>query len=97
MIALAVLLSSLAGVSPFDIEEIYIEMSMDTYPNGMDASPLVKTMGNAHPKIDSLSGDTLYGKINTRILKWNKKGECVSPLCKPTEDLTWSDIWVVTP
>lgn len=89
----AVLLSLICAGSAFDIRELDTEMSMDTYEFGIDASPMVKTFKNTSPTIDSLVCDTLYGRLEGRKLIWNKKGECVSPLCKPNEELTWSDLW----
>lgn len=93
MIGLISILLSLSSANPFSLNEVYVEMSMDTYPYGIDVGPLIKTIGDEHPIIDSLAEDCLFGTIDKRALKWNEKGECVSPLCKPNENLTWSDYW----
>jgi len=90
---ISVLLSLIFAGNAFDIRELDTEMSMDTYEFGIDASPMVRTPKNTSPKIDSMWTDTLYGRLEGRELKWNKKGECVSPLCKPNEELIWSELW----
>jgi hypothetical protein len=91
------LLLTLFFAGPFDIGFVYFEMSMDTYQYGSDPSPLVKTFGNKHPKIDSLVDSKLYGHLGRRPIVWDSLGRCVSSNCKKKEDLTWSDYWLDPP
>jgi hypothetical protein len=91
------LLLSFFFAGGFDIGEIYVELSMDTYPYGMDPSPLIKTVGNKHPKIDSMVDSRLYGRLGRRTLQWDSTGVCVSRNCRPSDNLTWSDLWVDKP
>lgn len=81
----------------FDIGYVYFELSMDTYQHGMDASPLVKTVGGARPHIDSLSGPYLYGRLKGRPMVWDSLGNCISTRCKKKDNLTWSEYWVDVP
>lgn len=96
MFALLLALFMTSGCEPFDIQEVYLELSMDTYKYGMDASPLVNTYKGISPKIDSLYGDSLYGTIAGRHLIWNSVGKCVTPKCRKGENLTWSAMWYDT-
>lgn len=90
---LGVVLSILFSAG-FDIGYVYLELSMDTYKHGMDASPLVKMVNNKRPHIDSLAGSKLYGHIHHRELVWDSLGHCISNNCKRKEDLTWSNNWL---
>lgn len=91
------LVLSLLCSSGFDVGYIYFELSMDTYPYGMDASPLVKTMRNEKPRIDSLVGSKLYGRIKKREVVWDSLGHCISTSCRKNDNLTWSELWLDPP
>lgn len=91
------LVLSLLCSSGFDVGYIYFELSMDTYPYGMDASPLIKTVGNKHPKIDSIVDSRLYGRLGKRTLQWDSLGVCISSKCHPKDSLTWSEYWLDKP
>lgn len=93
MIALAFMLLIAAKPVQFDINEIYTEMSMDTYKHGSNASPLVRTVGNQRPKIDSLRGDSLYGHIGKKHFIWDASGICVSGKCDVNHNLAYSNKW----
>lgn len=88
---------SLLFAGQFDIGYVYFELSMDTYKHGMDASPLVKTVNNKHPRIDSLSGSRLYGHLGKRFMTWDSLGVCITSNCKRNDNLTWSDVWLDKP
>lgn len=78
----------------FSIHELDVEMSMDTYPHGVEITPLVRT--KAHDTtlhIDSLHNNRLCGTIRGRVLEWNEKGECDVLLCKDGDDLRYSQYW----
>lgn len=80
--------------SHFSLQELDVEMSMDTYPYGVDASPMVQTIGGKSPTIDSITVDHIYGKIGPFDLMWDEDGSCVVPLCLEGDDLIWSDKWL---
>lgn len=91
------LLLSLIFAGQFDIGFVYFELSMDTYKYGSDPSPLIKTVGNKHPKIDSMVDSRIYGRIGKRVLLWDSLGVCISHNCRQSDSLTWSDIWLDPP
>ena len=58
-------------------EEVETEMSCDTYPYGVDASPMVMTHSGKHPTIDSITWFGMYGHIGKTLYFWNKEGKCL--------------------
>lgn len=87
---LAIFLSSLLATN-FNINELNVEMSMDTYPYGVDASPMVQFLSGESPTIDSLDANTLYGHFNGVRLEWNEYGMCKCN--KPKYDLKFSNLF----
>lgn len=80
--------------SHFSLHELDVELSMDTYPYGGDISPMVQTKGGKAPRIDSITGEHLYGKVGKYDLLWDSNGNCVSIMCLEEDDLIWSDLWM---
>lgn len=75
----------------FSQSELEFEMSCDTYPYGVDASPMVKTVSGNNPRIDSINNDGLVGTLAGQTFKWNRRGKC---LCNDINmDLIWSDLF----
>lgn len=60
----------------FNQRELEFEMSCDTYPYGVNASPMVKTISNKHPIIDSFDNNGLYGRFNGINYIWDSLGNC---------------------
>ena len=87
---LALVLSSLLA-SNFNLNDLSMEMSMDTYPYGVDASPMVLMKSGESPTIDSLDATTLYGHYNGVKLEWNEFGMCKCN--KPKYDLKYSNLF----
>lgn len=87
------LLISFISAPSFNLDDLYMEMSCDTYPYGIDASPMVRTKGRENPRIDSLIGNTMYGRLKGVEYKWDHRGNCIVPLCKEEHDLEWSNLW----
>ena len=80
--------------SNFSLHELDVELSMDTYPYGIDISPMVQTKGGRSPRIDSITGEHLYGKVGQYHLQWDEDGACVGLMCLEEDDLIWSDLWM---
>jgi hypothetical protein len=58
------------------IENLYTEMSMDTYPYGVDPSPMLRTKSKHSVRIDSISDSSLYGRVWNKKYEWNDLGVC---------------------
>lgn len=69
------LITLLTILSTAFLDDLYMEMSMDTYPYGADPSPVVKTRNGLSPTIDSLGDNCLYGHIKGMYFIWNKDGK----------------------
>lgn len=72
----------------YDLE---MEMSCDTYPYGVDASPMVKTVNGKNPRIDSINNDGVVGNIGGKKYRWDRKGKCEGE--NDSLNLTWSDLF----
>ncbi|MCK9429089.1 MAG: hypothetical protein M0R17_03640 [Candidatus Omnitrophica bacterium] len=67
------------------------EMSSDTYPYGLDASPIVRTANGHNPRIDSFSIRGIYGNIRGIRISWDTNGICTCH--KPRYNLEFSDLF----
>lgn len=66
-------------------------MSSDTYPYGIDASPIVRTVNGHNPRIDSFSVHGIYGNIRGIRVSWDTNGVCTCR--KPRYNLEFSDLF----
>jgi hypothetical protein len=69
------ILQLLTILSTSFLDDLYNEMSMDTYPYGVDPSPVVRTVNGQAPTIDSLGNDCLYGHIKDKHFIWTRDGK----------------------
>lgn len=77
--------------SSYNQNDLEMELSCDTYPYGVDASPMVKTVKGHNPRIDSINTDGLVGEINGVFYRWDRKGNCE---CKEDSlKVIWSDLF----
>lgn len=77
--------------SDFSLAHLDFEMSCDTYPYGVDASPMVRMKNGQSPRIDSLGTDKLYGHLKDQTFVWNRKGVCECGI--PTFDLEFTELF----
>lgn len=69
------LVALLLSLSSTFLDDLYNEMSMDTYPYGADASPVVRMKNGKSPTIDSLGDFLIYGQAQQRKIIWDKNGK----------------------
>lgn len=79
----------------FNQRELEYEMSCDTYPFGVNASPMVKTISNKYPIIDSFNDDGLFGTFNGIHYVWDSLGNCKCGNKKM--NLTWGESYYNRP
>lgn len=69
------LVALLLSLSSTFLDDLYNEMSMDTYPYGVDASPVLRMKNGKSPTIDSLGDVLIYGHVDQNEIVWNKNGK----------------------
>lgn len=104
MIAILITLLSIFGAGKKNgnvehfYDEVICEMGMDTYVFGIDATPLVKTVGNDSTlNIEDIHNGYFFGTLRGKSFTWNKKGECLNSLCREDDDLEYSKMWLLKP
>lgn len=77
-------LISIICAGQFSLSLLDFEMSCDTYPYGVDASPVVQMRNGQRPIIDSLSSTNIWGRLDDTMFVWDSLGHCDK---KPEHDL----------
>lgn len=57
------------------LNDLYNEMSMDTYQYGSDPTPMIVMKNGLKPVIDSIGDSCLYGHFNVRQIIWDENGQ----------------------
>lgn len=106
MFSLLIALATMFGASPLkkngDVEHFYEEVlceaGMDSYEYGVDVTPLVKTLDNDKTlKITDFNREYFFGTLRGDATTWNSKGECLNSHCHYTDDLEYSELWLIKP
>ena len=101
MVSLIVLVSSLFGANgtiEHFYEEVLCEAGMDHYEYGTDVTPLVKTLsGDKTLKITDFNNDHFFGKLRGEYMVWDSHGKCLPSTCRASDDLEYSDMWLIKP
>jgi hypothetical protein len=101
MVSFIVLVSSLfsanGNIQHF-YDEVLCEMSMDTYAHGVDPTPLVKTLSNDSTlRITDINNKHFFGTLRGKSLTWDSHGRCLPSTCNPSDDLEYSEMWLIKP
>lgn len=88
------LVALLLSLSSTFLDDLYNEMSMDTYPYGVDASPVVRTKNGKSPTIDSLGDVSVFGHLHEQTFVWDKNGKTKDT---PEFDLEFNELFYSYP